>query len=138
MIFSSYFGNVERLRKNGVPENNFIGISLYKCKFENIVRYEQSVCSDEEVFWYYKKGLINWEEYCLKYYNKLHNLGDKFWEDFLVKFNGKVLLCYEKNVKECHRYLLGKYLYWRIGRCKMVEVDENLKFWKIEKTLIKV
>lgn len=132
MIFTSYYGNVERLKKFGVPEENFIGISLYKFKWLKFeIKYEQKICSNLGVFWNYKNGEIDWEEYCKKYYEKLNSFSDEYWEEFIKKYNGKILLCYEKEVKKCHRYLLGKYLNWKYGKIKVVEVDDNIKFWGI-------
>lgn len=138
MIFCSYYGNVKNIMRNtGRTEKDFLGISVRSVRDFDITGVPL-VYPDYEKVVNLKTGVISWKEYCLDYYEKLYKIPDEKWKIFLEGCNEKILLCYEKDVKTCHRYLLGKFLFWKFEKCKMVEVDCNLKFWKIEKKLIKV
>lgn len=39
-------------------------------------------------------------------------------QEWYNRYNNSVLLCWEHDIKKCHRYLLGKWLLW--GKCDYV------------------
>lgn len=109
MIYTSYFGNVRNLIYNkGFKYSDLISISRYDKQGFNI-QTEKILAPSLSLLWKYKSNLISWKEYCDEFYNYLYDLDYRFWNDFEKNFDGKVLLCYEKNYKECHRYLIGKF-----------------------------
>lgn len=109
MIFTSFYGNIRNLiYVKGFKYSDLIGVSRYDYKGEYI-KSEKMLAPSLTLLWNYKAGIIDWKEYCYKFYNQLYDLDYRFWNDFEKNFDGKVLLCYEKNYKQCHRYLIGKF-----------------------------
>lgn len=113
MIFTSYYGNIRNLiYVKNFKYDDLIGISRYDYKGENI-KTEKMLAPSLSLLWLYKCNLISWKEYCYKFYDEMYKLDYRFWNDFEKNFDGKVLLCYEQNYKNCHRYLVGKFFkYW--------------------------
>lgn len=113
MIYTSYFGNVKRIKEEK-PELKIIGISLYECKFVNC-DYEKNLAPTYSMLWNFKNGLIDWKEYCLKFYDMLYDLDYRYLNNFQKTFDGYVLCCYEKSDERCHRKLVRKFLKWWNG-----------------------
>jgi len=122
MIFTSYYGNIRNLiYAKGFKYSDLIGISRYDYKGEKI-ESAKILAPSLSLLWLYKSGIIDWEEYCLKFYDQLYNLDYRFWNNFEKNFDGKVLLCYEKDYKKCHRYLVGKFFKFWTGKDLFQEI----------------
>lgn len=120
MVYSSYFGNVGKLFKMGFEKKDLVGISVYKCKWIE-VDYCKELFVKKSDLWSLKNGNMEWREYCLKYYNHLYDLDVRFWMNFEENFNGKVLLCFEKDFRFCHRNLVRKFLkFWNGGEIQEI------------------
>lgn len=125
MVFSSYFGNVNNLFKKGFKKEDLVRISVYKCKWLPDVDFCEELFVKKNWLWEYKSGLMEWEEYKYKYFDYLYSEVDmKFWWNFEKKFNGKVLLCFEKNSKFCHRGLVKIFYKWLMGKDIIKEIKE--------------
>lgn len=139
MIFTSYYGNLKRIFESKLV---FDEKSVFEISYGNsrdwFLKKEWLLVPDANVLFDYKSGKISWRDYCLNFYEKLNKFDEKFWKNFVDENCGNLYLCFEKNAMMCHRYLVGKFLFWRLGKSCVVEIDSNLKFWKIEKTLVKV
>lgn len=123
MIFTSYYGNVVNLiYQEKFKVSDLIGISRYKIKEGYNIKYEEKLAPELGLLWSYKNKLISWKEYCLKYYDYLYDLDYRFWNDFEKNFDGKVLLCFEKDYKKCHRYLVSKFCNYWVGKEIMKEI----------------
>lgn len=122
MIFTSFYGNIRNLIYcKGFKYSDLIGISRYDYNGEKI-KSEKMLAPSLTLLWNYKSGIIDWKEYCLKFYDELYNLDYRFWNNFEKNFDGKVLLCYEKNYKSCHRYLVGKFFKFWTGKDLFQEI----------------
>ena len=112
MIYTSYYSNVRKLiYEFGFKYQDFIGISIYEPVGFNI-EFEKKLAPNKTDMWLFKNELISWKDYSLKYYDKLYDLEKKYLDNFLDKYDGKVLLCYEQSDKFCHRKLLRNFLRW--------------------------
>lgn len=114
MIYTSYFGNMKKLPDD---EYTYVAISATVPEGINCLHYKKLAPSYDNLK-QYKEGSISFEQYKDRYINETlsklkpvdvvteikHNLG--------VELNNKhiVLLCYEKDVKGCHRSIVGKWL----------------------------
>lgn len=136
MILTSYYGNVGNLISGGNFKNTDLVIvsryvngcfvncdeivdqfgNLKKTKNEFYYKSCEFLKPSLGLLWNYKNNLISWKEYCYKFYSMLYDLDYRFWENFEKNFDGKVLLCYEKDFKKCHRYLIGKFYKWYSGK----------------------
>jgi len=56
----------------------------------------------------YKSGELSWWDYEARYYRQLTRLGAAYIENLLE--DGMTLLCWEKTGKNCHRYVLARFL----------------------------
>ena len=142
MIFTSFYGNMEKLifEKN-VKNSDLVVISRYfpnhfynsdeivdefgnlkKPKNEFFYKSCEMLKPSLSLLWRYKNNLVSWDKYCEEFYNQLYNLDYRFWNNFEKNFDGKVLLCYEKNFKKCHRYLVGKFFKWWSGKDIIKEI----------------
>lgn len=127
MIFTSYFSKVPKL----IYEKNFKFSDLISVSRYDLIQYqlgyniksEKNLAPSISLLWLYKNKLIDWKEYCEKFYNQLYDLDYRFWNDFEKNFDGKVLLCYEKDFKHCHRYLIGKFHEFWTGKKIFTEID---------------
>lgn len=122
MVYTSYFGNVKNLLNSGFEKSDLIRISLYDCNWFSGLNVEKKLFVRVSDLWNLKSGVIDWKEFSLNYYNKLYNL-EWYWlnEIFLKKYDNKVLLCFEKDYKYCHRGLLGKFMNWYFGKIVVKE-----------------
>ena len=123
MIYSSYFGKVNELLRRGFKKEDFIGICVYKCNWLKDIKYCEELMVKKSWLWNYKNGLIEWEEYRKKYLEYLYGgVSLKFWWDFKKNFDGKILLCYEKNYNFCHRKLVGDFYFYMFGEKIIKEI----------------
>ena len=122
MIYTSYFGNLENLLKSGFKKSDLVRISYYDCRWCSGLKSEKKLFVNVNRLWELKSGVINWKEFSLEYYNKLYDL-EWYWlnYEFLDLYDEKVLLCFEKNYRECHRSLLGKFMNWYFGKVVVKE-----------------
>lgn len=113
MIFTSYFSKIPKLiYQEGFKYSDLISISRYDLKNFKLgyeIKSEKKLAPSFSLLWLYKSKIISWKEYCEEFYNQMYNLDYRFWNDFEKNFDGKVLLCYEKDFKYCHRNLVGKF-----------------------------
>lgn len=142
MIFTSFYGNVEKLIfEKSVKNSDLVIVSRYqpgcfvncdeivdefgnlkKPKNEFYYKSCEMLKPSLSLLWSLKNNLISWKEYCYKYYGQLYDLDFRFWEKFEDNFDGKILLCYEKDFKKCHRYLIGKFYKWYSGKNIVEEI----------------
>lgn len=124
MVYTSYYGNIDKLLSSGFDKSDLIGISVYPCKSVSGVKYDERFFPNIGLLWNLKSGVIDFDEYRLEYWKKLYHLSGKNfvnWLNFDVEFDGKIFLCFEKNYKCCHRYLLGKFVNWFLGKTVVTE-----------------
>ena len=122
MIYTSYFGNVGNLFRMGFSKEDLVGISVYKCKWLEDIQYCKELMVKKTWLWDLKNNLIEWEDYKKLYINNLYNQDIHFWWDFEKNFDGKVLLCFEKNYHECHRSLVGLFCKWYFFKDMVEEI----------------
>ncbi len=113
MIFTSYFGNLSKIKKEITPVS-IAGKcpSFYK-------GYEYKILAPKYSFWKdYKDGLINEKGYTDQYYLQvLNNLNPDLIYKTLISNYGPsfVLLCYESPTDFCHRHIVREWLNNSIG-----------------------
>ena len=120
-IYTSYFGNYKNIDSDiqclSIANSKPQGLALIKWK--EVVPNWSYVTS-------FKNKQISFELFKQMYLNYLMNL--KYSHDFkfyLEHFNSDVcLLCWEKDVNECHRKVLAEFLQQFYGIEYMGEVNE--------------
>lgn len=114
MIFTSYYGNINKIRREN-PKLKIIGISRYTWK--EMYLDGQLICLAPRLvdLWNYKNNEIDWKKYSLNYFNKLYDLPWVFLRDFEENFDNCVLCCYEREDYHCHRKLFRKFMKWWNG-----------------------
>lgn len=102
MLYTSYFAKMKKLPK----ELKVISIARWTPKGVVLDSYpdlfpSQALLSD------YKQGLINKEDYIIRYNKQLEKLNpEKVFKDL----DQCVLVCYEKSSDFCHRHLVSSWL----------------------------
>ena len=69
-------------------------------------RWFRLLAPDPPLLSEYKRGIIDNEEYAIRYYTLLNNRRLSPLKVFNELGNESVLLCYEKSTEFCHRHLL--------------------------------
>ena len=103
MIFTSYFGNVKKLKQAGIVP---VSIARYNPKWFNGLRIIELAPKSNML-------RMSNEEYDPKYRAILRGLNPKkIVEKIEILGNGKpvALLCYEKDPLECHRSMVADWL----------------------------
>ena len=123
MLYSSYYGNSEKLFNMGFNENQLIRISLYECNWMKDLVCEKNFMVNKSDFIDYKNQVIDWKEYSYRYFNKLYNL-EWYWLNYrmLFEYENCVFMCFEKDFHKCHRGLLMKFLNYYFGKVVMKEI----------------
>ena len=113
MIYTSNFSKIRDLiYHHGFKYSDLVGVSSSKPDIGFKINWCEELAPKLGNLIVYKANLMSWKEYAEKYYNQLYDMEWVFWRDFEANFDGKVLLCYEKDYKHCHRYLIGKFFEW--------------------------
>lgn len=110
ILYTTYFSNLENLPDDIVKyiisrNNPDVGV------IKNI-RIARILSPSDTVYYEYKKS-YNWRKYVIKYCNELKNneRAIKFINELIDRLNNGediCLVCYERNFKRCHRYILAK------------------------------
>lgn len=112
MIYSSYYG-----RKNLRRICDDKGIQLL-CVSRSTPKYFERIRKAPEVFPSWEmirlvKDRGDYDGYKRKYWDEvLRHINVKAWAR---EYDNCVMLCWEREVMTCHRYLLGRWLLW--GGC---------------------
>ena len=116
-IYTSYFSNAAKLKAANVemigialyPPKWFVGISLLKVAPTREL-FNSPNLSDEEYEKRFRKEVLSKQD-AMNIHNLLERMG-----------GGKdvALCCYEKNINECHRKIVGEWLSEELG----IEVPE--------------
>jgi hypothetical protein len=106
MIRTSYFAQIKNLLDKGYIPEDFISIARGKPKFYDGDEYPDLFPSWELIMGS-KNGTISEEEYTEKYLNYLNTLNK---EKIKADLEDKVLLCWCKKGKFCHRHIVSKWL----------------------------
>ena len=122
MIYTSYISNLKN-----IPDNYYkLIITRYNKinpkNFNNC--FHAAVLSpNEQLLKEFKNGEISYQEFYDRFLKQVYN--DNFAKDVIKKildYDRKdlnvVLLCYEKDLKDCHRCIVGKILERNGGRVK--------------------
>ncbi len=124
MIYTSYYGNMNNLQKQGFHRRQFVGISLNNY---SSIQTEEKLCVNPVDFLNYKYHQMEWSDYRLHYLDKLYNL-PKVWLDNLFDlYDDCVFLCYEQDNTRCHRKILMDFLNWYYVNCKGFSIFERGK-----------
>lgn len=110
MIQTSYWGNRLLL---GVERKRLVRVSMGVCRgWENV-----QACPDVFVGWdnvqEWKRSAQtaeDWKRFENRYWREVLRFVDG--SAFLRKYDGCVLVCWEKNVQVCHRGVLGRWVSW--------------------------
>ena len=114
MVYTSYWGNLKNLVRM-FGKDNVISVSRWT-KFWNGKRCSQ-LFPTETLLKDYKNGKVNEDEY----YDIYMSMLEKMNVDNCYKvFNGKVLVCYEKE-GFCHRHIIKDWLNKYGYECEEVE-----------------
>lgn len=116
MVWTSFYGNVGKLLKMGVQRSDLVGISRYECRGFTDIKYDFQLAPSLSLLWDLKGNVIDFKEYSYRYYNQLYNLDYRYLENFVNLYDGKFLLCFEKNFQDCHRNLLRKFINYYVGK----------------------
>jgi len=116
-IYTSYFGNIKRIKKE-INNPYFCTIARYYAKFrEYIDEAIYEFMPSKELLSLYKNRLIDEEEYVKSFneslFYKLYKIEasggiSKFFES--INEENIFLLCYENKNDFCHRHLVSKML----------------------------
>jgi hypothetical protein len=104
MIYTSYYGNVKKLREAGVLP---ISISRYPAKFANVTVELKMLAPTSDML------RMEEEPYIVKFKSILGRLDpDKILKQINLLANGRdcALLCYERPDEFCHRHLVAEWL----------------------------
>lgn len=114
-IYTGYFSKTkEYLKQNYYP----VSIAAFPPKGWAYGSASKVFAPPKELLSAYKNNQLLWHDYDEKYLKNLQKQ-DRFIPSFFSfyeklcqekKYDGIVLLCYEKNPEECHRSLLAEYL----------------------------
>ena len=122
MIYTSYYSNTKNINTR---DNCYVSISVGTPKW--VLPYELHHCKVLKPFSIF--GMYdNMVDYEREYRKYLDSVGvDKIRRAFraIMEESGKknlVLLCYEKDKKECHRYTFAKWWYEQTGEV-VQEID---------------
>lgn len=100
-VYFSYYNN----RKTKDLPLERVQISLYS--YEKGLPLATELFPNKDLFIAYKEGTINFSELIHSYYMHLQNLNP---EEIYNKYKGKVLLCHESNINDCHRTAIRLWL----------------------------
>ncbi len=110
-IYTSYFSNPELKKFDGLK----ISIARYDNRFKTIIDDKIiDIAPSRDLLKLYKDKKIDFDEYAYLYLGEVCNYGEanRFNEiyNILHKYNKDiVLLCYEKDDKECHRSIFREW-----------------------------
>ena len=110
MIWSSYWGCRKLL---GVERRKVVRVSMDVCRgWEDVC-----VCGDVLVGWgnvmewkRSSKSVEDWRRFENRYWREVLRWVDG--KEFVRKYEGCVLVCWEKDVRVCHRGVLGRWVSW--------------------------
>lgn len=103
MIYTSYFANQRKL-----AHLKKVSISRFPPKWFQADEYALELAPSKELLNEYKNGNVSDEEYDEIY--KQETLSKLNPEDIFHKYDGAVLLCYEKTGDFCHRNIVSQWL----------------------------
>ena len=107
MIYTSYFGNIGKLKKEGIIPVNIAQYQPYWFRGESI----KELAPSPSLFRESKDKMITEREFNLRYFKQISKLNKEEILDKINKIGEDVaLLCYEKNIDECHRKIVGEWL----------------------------
>ncbi len=103
-IYTSYFA---KLKNIDITKYKPYAISRYLPKGINVNQIIE-LAPTSHLLKKWKDNKIDWEEYSEEYCWGLESINlEKVFESIP---NNSILLCYEKNYKQCHRDLLSQYI----------------------------
>jgi len=107
MIYTSYFGNIGKLKNAGIIPVNIAQYQPSWFRGDSI----KELAPSPSLFRELKDKMITEKEFNRRYFNQINKLNKN---EILNKINqiGEevALLCYEKNIDECHRKIAGEWL----------------------------
>lgn len=126
MLYTSYFGNLNKIKKNIEHFNNplICSISNQKPQFLDDTILDWSFLGPtKDLLYLYKQGKIDENIYTLNYLNNI-NLNwvelNKLFKS--VENRDVIMLCYEKPDKFCHRHLLSVFINEKGYKCKELTI----------------
>lgn len=113
MIYSSYYGRKglrELCRRRGLE---LLCVSRSVCRGFEDIRVSEEVLVSWDIIRMVKWGRNDYEGYKRRYWNEILRFVDV--KEWIRRNDNCVMLCWEKEVVKCHRYLLGKWIVWGGG-----------------------
>jgi len=106
MIKTSYFANHRKFPK-GVKT---VSISRIPPKWATFDTQELRLAPSKQLLYDYKYNNLSWADYRKRYWKETLSKLDPV--DFSRKYEGCILLCFEKPEDHCHRDIVRDWLKW--------------------------
>ena len=113
MIYSSYYGRsgLRKLCRDRGLE--LLCVSRSVCKGFEDIRVSEEVLVSWDIIRMVKWGRNDYVGYKRRYWNEILRFVDV--KEWIRRNDNCVMLCWEKDLLKCHRYLLGKWIVWGGG-----------------------